>query len=488
MPPSRDHPLPGVAHDAQPPRPPPAYAPAGFCPGCGYRMDAGRCPECGRRFGRAARVHPRVRRRVRVVVTVVLIAAIAVPALYVHPAVRRAVVRIVPSAWLAPLATYESGGYWNWALAELQRRLDFAWNLRRATREDVEAALAGAPALASASRADGRYRFLRLSLLGGSELAVRSGRVAWTTSGALQPGPMLLGEVESRTDDLVVFRFRVDHHVRRTAEPFRLDTHFAFIEWDAWAFLVPIDELIDFCNDVNAGEALPVWHHTRCADADVAADVPLARPEGGSLPGVPAPLKHYLLRAPITATVTHATPAGEPLTVPAALMTWFPSAAARRGLIRLHDVTIDAGADHGLRIGMRLYPRECRGYDCGYGTVIRLAARSATLRWIEYAETSPGGPATGDNVATVAPPLSADQIHPTVLRATGVRSARVLDETLEPSRIAKRRWPLDSPLPMLREFERRVLPRDHLRGVPTIRSWRPRRATAAPRRRMLRSG
>jgi len=24
------------------------YQPIGFCPGCGYKMDAGTCPECGR--------------------------------------------------------------------------------------------------------------------------------------------------------------------------------------------------------------------------------------------------------------------------------------------------------------------------------------------------------------------------------------------------------------------------------------------------------
>lgn len=59
----------------------PAYQPAGFCPHCGYAMDAGRCPECGadvppKRLLRAP-LRSRFARHWRMTIIVALLAALA---------------------------------------------------------------------------------------------------------------------------------------------------------------------------------------------------------------------------------------------------------------------------------------------------------------------------------------------------------------------------------------------------------------------------
>src|SRR5262245_46401505 len=38
------------------------YQPTGYCPRCGYQMDAGRCPECGKAVSRPAKRDPRAGR------------------------------------------------------------------------------------------------------------------------------------------------------------------------------------------------------------------------------------------------------------------------------------------------------------------------------------------------------------------------------------------------------------------------------------------
>lgn len=65
----------------------PDYQPAGYCPHCGYAMDAGTCPECGREVPRAelAKVPPQVafRRMVRWLVAVALVLGVSGGVYYV---------------------------------------------------------------------------------------------------------------------------------------------------------------------------------------------------------------------------------------------------------------------------------------------------------------------------------------------------------------------------------------------------------------------
>ena len=58
------------------------YQPTGYCPECGYPMDAGRCPECGKHVEKPAKRDPRTRRtRLRRIATRTLLVVLAVAGL-----------------------------------------------------------------------------------------------------------------------------------------------------------------------------------------------------------------------------------------------------------------------------------------------------------------------------------------------------------------------------------------------------------------------
>ena len=107
------------------------------------------------------------------------------------------------------------------------------------------------------------------------------------------------------------------------------------ITWGARRYIIPPDEIIDFCNSVNQGnEPRTNWGRHLLREGDE------AKPVTG-FPDVPSQFRPYLLNKPIETKIVHV---GHYTTRPS-IMKW-----------RFKDttVTLDAGADQGLRVGMEL--------------------------------------------------------------------------------------------------------------------------------------
>jgi hypothetical protein len=117
----------------------------------------------------------------------------------------------------------------------------------------------------------------------------------------------------------------------------RFATSLVPITWGRRHYLVPVDDIVGFCNEVNQGDE---------PRSDVHGRYLLRRGDQGirviGRPSVPAEYRDCLLAQPITASVIAV---GEPSTRPSRIDFKFVD----------FPVTIDAGRQQGLRPGMELY-------------------------------------------------------------------------------------------------------------------------------------
>jgi len=108
------------------------------------------------------------------------------------------------------------------------------------------------------------------------------------------------------------------------------------VPWTSRHYLVPADDVIGFCNAVNAGEEPRTDLHGRylLRSAD-------EKKEAKGFPEVPGQYRPYLLAKPIEATITAVGP-----------HTTRPSTAPWK--FKDTPVTLDAGTDRGMLVGMEL--------------------------------------------------------------------------------------------------------------------------------------
>jgi len=109
------------------------------------------------------------------------------------------------------------------------------------------------------------------------------------------------------------------------------------VPWGARRYLVPADDIVGFCNQINGGSEPRTDMHglyfLRCGDEDTAVD---------GVPELPLGYGDYLLKSPVEATVLSV---GAPSPPPSGIK-W------KRQDIPL---TLDAGSDQGLKVGMQVF-------------------------------------------------------------------------------------------------------------------------------------
>jgi hypothetical protein len=131
------------------------HQPAGFCPKCGYAIDAGRCPECGtivspERLARSPRAYRRWRRTVIIVLSLL---AIATAGYYGYRAVDW--LALAPTSALLAFQSANTDGI----AAELIRRYK-ASNLSTQQAQEMFEAMVGTPSLDVRSSAPANTPFL----------------------------------------------------------------------------------------------------------------------------------------------------------------------------------------------------------------------------------------------------------------------------------------------------------------------------------------
>jgi hypothetical protein len=154
------------------------------------------------------------------------------------------------------------------------------------------------------------------------------------------------GPIEEREDGLLVLRPQLENDRRGfqgTA------TEFYPVRWGARRYLLPKDELIEFANAVNSGEAASPSYHGRFL-VGVTRDT---NPDGGlppvmGIPTGPKGLRDKVFEEPLVARIT---PTGERKIGPALVY------GAKT------PVRIEAGAKSGIFVGMELFPLVGSGLD-----------------------------------------------------------------------------------------------------------------------------
>jgi len=109
------------------------------------------------------------------------------------------------------------------------------------------------------------------------------------------------------------------------------------VSWGERTYLIPADDVVGFCNEVNSGSEPRGYVHGNCLlrSGDEEKVV-------GGFPDVPQPFRNYLLKMPIEAKIVAV---GSPTTRP----------SVGGGKFRENTVTVDKGRQAGLLAGMKLY-------------------------------------------------------------------------------------------------------------------------------------
>lgn len=376
------------------------YRPAGFCPCCGYRVDAGRCPECGRDVKRPWRVPPRTYRRWRLAIVLAALALVGGGAWWFGPGLAA---RYTPSSVLVWLWDRDGIGS-KWAASLLSLRTCAAYSA------------GGYPGLVLEREFSGRkhevdpdwtgvYAQHSWGLFGGRQLSLSRTEAFWSSSEGMQPGAVMQGTVAGFDGAMLLLKMPVDRDAlrwRNIERPHRFDAKLVLVRWGDWRFLAAPEELLDFCNDVNAGEPLEECHLTRFPDRPVHATASLPRAAYTQPPALPHRYERFILSRPIEARVMR----GEPQTRPRNRSTTnLVVKAGRMGLAPSYyrlELASDGASE--AFVGMRLYAAD--RFGMAHVTRVRGDRMEAV-----YVEMWPTGAApllgAGAALSTLAPPASA---------------------------------------------------------------------------------
>ncbi len=158
---------------------------------------------------------------------------------------------------------------------------------------------------------------------------------------------------------------------------------FVPVSWGARRYLIPADDFVGFCNDINQGREPRNESHgsylMRTGDEK--------KPVTG-FPNVPEKYRDYLLVKPIVATII----AVGPVTTRPSIAKW---------KFKDTPVTLDVGKDQGLQVGMELFVTDPPDMVESV-RISKVEASSAEAVMTQTGEDDPG-PRTGWRLSTHAP-------------------------------------------------------------------------------------
>ncbi len=386
-----------------------AYVPQGYCPGCGYRIDPGRCPECGREVRRPWKVRPRVvaLRRVRWAAAALVLLGLGVAAWRYGPGLAA---RYLPDGALVWIwETDVLGADWAGEALRVRMAQTFAahtfddaadYALLRTKAEQTALPAAGAAMHDWA----GKYECRRTEFRGRSTLSLTDGDVLWDVDGT-SFGTTLRGRVAGLDEPVLRLDFPAGRRLLRWARyapggrAAGLDSQLVLVRWGEWRFLVPPDELLTFCNDVNSQEPLSDQHLIRYPPTVSEHEHLRGRPFSAELPQVPAPYDGYLVAAPLELSLRRS----QALTLD----------LRRTSVDMLRDLKKMAGVEPRAYLleletkrpeavfeGMRVYAQQ----RMGMGHVVGVRGGVVRVRYVELAAVDARGPPAGMTLSTQAPP------------------------------------------------------------------------------------
>lgn len=407
------------------------YRPAGYCPGCGYMLDPGRCPECGRDVVRPWRVRPRAYRRWRAAVVLTVVVGIGLGGWWFGPELAE---RYTPSSVLVWVWDTDAPGA-QWAQGVLRVRIKRAYVASRndgmrlqrafheqmhdATDHDWRGTYAGGP---------GFWQ--------GRDLVLTETEAIWSTVSGLQFSSFMRGHVIGVENGVLKLEMPADRALLRSQSPF--DSMLVPIRWGDWRFLVAPEELLDFCNDVNAGEPLCEFHLTRTLGRVAPYEYQVyGRPGDGRSPELPKEFRRRLLVEPIEATVKSAD--ARDLPQRGRLGRALKTASDRGGYaISLYELTLETQRVEDAFVGMRLYPADRQGM----AHVVRIKGSMFRAVYVEFAPPDDcRPPPAGTAFSTLAPPPVADwredDDRRDIFRGIYWRNVTIPAEAPEPDRYLK---------------------------------------------------
>lgn len=306
-----------------------AYTPAGYCTRCGYPTDIGVCSECGKNNERVHSLSLRGRRRrlSRRVLALLAVAAL-VPGIWYGG--RYAIHEYWPAWHLRCIA--DGRGRWSGAAKDIIRARLTQWRAVEAPKGVARRAriVAEIQHLGEHEWA-GVYSHVGFRI----SLAPDSG-YTWEIAPLAPWTIMMHGDVVRVTEDRII----VKPSAEPALNPSEIDTEFIRVRWGDMKCVVRAGDMVDFCNEVNAGRSYPpIRLLARSAVHAVDWKLP------STLPKVPADYQKYLLQKPIEAEIIHV---GEPAQVPGSQ----PYKAEYDFRV---PATINVGSRDGIQIGMKLY-------------------------------------------------------------------------------------------------------------------------------------
>jgi hypothetical protein len=305
-----------------------SYEPKGYCPGCGYRMDAGTCPECGRVVKKPARRSPRSTRRRKVLVS----AAIGLMILGGESAVvhyREPLARRYWPTWHLRSLAQGDGKLARWAFVVLADRYEERSKKERGPLAVRRSAIKRELLLPTTPDWAGRYENLWGGFSARLILAPFSGFV-WTSDGDVYHH-WNHGDVAVASAGRIRLRPIIDREEYGFGGPAK---ELIRIRWLGRDYVIERSDLVGFANDVNRGAGgAPGWYMSRGKGKFLDPDGPLEVPEDS---------RRYFLAAPVLVRV-------------AAMHDFTRQSMTGGGLFYQVYVTLAAGSAQGLFPGMELF-------------------------------------------------------------------------------------------------------------------------------------
>lgn len=386
----------------------PDYKPAGFCPKCGYRIDPGTCPECGRAVKRPWRLHPRVVRRYRRLTILIFLLGLGFagwrygPDLAARHAPSSALVWVYESDlvgrdWAASVLFSRAGAEPTFEGPDARDKIDeFEERSRDAADPDW----------------GGDYIHAMFWIGGGRRLILTDSQGLWDFSGSMGIGPVSVAKIASFDGQSVTLETKVD---RSTSRWFRVngafqwsDSELILIRWGDWRYLVANEELVDFCNDVNAGEPLDEFHLTRNPAGREGIAESAGRPRADYPPQLPPPFDRYLLSEPLELSVVSAHSRAVPVRRNIARFV-LEAMFARKLSTQIYDLELNRDPGEPVFVGMRLYAPD----RLGMMHITRVDEQRCDACYVELSPpVSNVAPRSGDRFSTLAPPPIAIDFSP----------------------------------------------------------------------------
>lgn len=323
------------------------YTPAGFCPRCGYRLDAGRCPECGRAVPRPSLIPPLVRRR-RLIQRTAILTVLIVGFVALYGNRDELAVRFAATSLIKRYAGFESQ-FARWCRHILDEQCERAMSAEEsagiARRVAIEQELGGIDSHEWAGRYESSHEGLLAAPVAGFVFA-------WS---GCEDAAQSHGDVAEVTADRIVLRSPPS--IRSfDIEPRRL----LRVQWQGHKYLIPEAEVVEFANHVNSREGgAPFWHLHRVGDR--------TQPEP-KLPRLPEPFDGHIRKEPLNANVVRVNSVGR-------------SPDDTSGKCWEAEIVLNVGTADGVFMGMKFFATH-RDTFLG-ANVVKLGDHESTAEFVD---------------------------------------------------------------------------------------------------------